>query len=486
MGGEDGSTLGSVGDSLTEMLDPVLTRARSRVGTTLRSKWHLDVLLGVGGMAAVYAATHRNGSRAAIKVLHPELSADGHIRQRFFREGRVANSIEHDGAVKVLDEDEDEGGAVYLVMELLDGESLDARAARSGGKLPIDEVLATADQLLDVLIAAHAKGVVHRDIKPDNVFLTRVGRVMVLDFGIARLRDLSTQGHATRDGSAMGTPAFMPPEQARGLWDEVDARADIWAVGATMYTLITGKPVHDGRTPNEVLVAAVTQRAKRLARVVPDVTSEVAGLVDRALAFKREDRWADAKAMQDALRHAFHSMRGAPIESLPLSVPPSVPNRTIPSAARRPPRGLGFPGTAPAVASGRTGVPLGTGTAPGLPSRTVLVGAIAAGATLAALVVIVVAMIASRGAGHSNLNAAPSVVPVAAAPPAAPTLETTPTTDDGVRKDDGGGHEGEPGVVSLEDLPLAPSAATPPPPANAPKAKAAPKAPTTVWKDLRR
>ncbi len=270
-------------------------------------------------MAAVYAATHRNGTRAAIKILHAELGVHAHIRSRFFREGRVANTVGHDGAVKVLDEDEDERGSIYLVMELLDGESLDARASRAGGKLPIDEVLAAADQLLDVLIAAHAKGVIQRDLKPENVFLTRDGRVMVLDFGIARLRELSTQSHATRDGTAMGTPAYMAPEQARGLWDEVDARADLWAVGATMFALMTGHPVHDGRTPNEVLVAAVTQKAAPLVTVRLDVPAPVAALVDRALAFQKPEHWPDAKSMQDALRHAYHSMHGEPISSQKLT-----------------------------------------------------------------------------------------------------------------------------------------------------------------------
>ena len=145
-------------DSLTTAIDATAMRAQTRVGTTLRGKWRLDVLLGVGGMAAVYAATHRNGTRAAIKILHPELSTHAHIRARFFKEGRVANTVGHPGAVKVVDEDEDETGALFLVMELLDGEHLDARAARSGGKLPADEVLSAADQILDVLAAAHDQG----------------------------------------------------------------------------------------------------------------------------------------------------------------------------------------------------------------------------------------------------------------------------------------------------------------------------------------
>ena len=170
--------------------DPLVARARSRLGRMLRGKWRLDALLGVGGMAAVYAATHRNGSRAAVKVLHSELTINPQVRNRFLREGYVANAVGHEGAVRVIDDDSAEDGSMFLVTELLDGETLEQRRIRCGGRLSEDEVLCLAEPLLDVLIAAHAKGVVHRDLKPENVFVTRNGQVKVLDFGIARLREL--------------------------------------------------------------------------------------------------------------------------------------------------------------------------------------------------------------------------------------------------------------------------------------------------------
>lgn len=121
-------------DSLTEAVDPLLVRAQARVGRVLRDKWRLDALLGLGGMAAVYAATHRNGKRGAIKLLHTELSVDTDVRARFLREGYVANKVGHPGAVAVLDDDTADDGSVFLVMELLEGESVDARAQRFGGR----------------------------------------------------------------------------------------------------------------------------------------------------------------------------------------------------------------------------------------------------------------------------------------------------------------------------------------------------------------
>jgi serine/threonine-protein kinase len=298
----------------------------------LHDKWHLDVLLGVGGMASVYAATHRNGSRAAVKLLHEELSINPEIRERFLREGYLANAVGHEGAVRVIDDDTTEEGSLFLVTELLDGETLEARRMRYGGRLDEDEVLSVVDQLLDVLVAAHQKGVVHRDLKPENVFLTRAGQVKVLDFGIARLRELSKPDTSTRAGESMGTPAYMAPEQARGLWDEVDGRSDLWAVGATMFCLLSGRLVHQARTVNEQLLSAMTRPAPPLRSVAPDVSVLVANVVDRALSFNKAMRWPDATRMQESVRHAYHDRTGVSIATAPrLTVPESVENRTMPS-----------------------------------------------------------------------------------------------------------------------------------------------------------
>jgi tRNA A-37 threonylcarbamoyl transferase component Bud32 len=295
--------------------DPQLARARARLGRVLEDKWTLDALLGLGGMAAVYAATHRNGKRVAVKMLHSEMTRNDELRQRFLREGYAANTIQHEGAVSVLDDDVAEDGSAFLVMELLEGETVERRWERSGRRLPAREVLAIAEQLLDVLAAAHAKNVVHRDVKPENLFITKVGQLKVLDFGIAKVFEAQRErATSTRVGVVMGTPAFMAPEQARARWDEVDGRTDLWAVGATMFALLSGRHVHEGVSGNEQLILSATTPAPSLGSVERDVPLALVALVDRALAFERGRRWVDAGSMQMAVRAVLADLGGSEAE----------------------------------------------------------------------------------------------------------------------------------------------------------------------------
>lgn len=285
--------------------DPHALRARARLGMVLQDKWTLESLLGIGGMAAVYAATHRNGKRVAIKMLHAELSIDEDVRTRFLREGYAANTIQHDGVVSVLDDDLAPDGSAFLVMELLEGETVERRWERNGRRLPASDVLWVVDQLLDVLAAAHDKNVVHRDIKPENLFLTRAGALKVLDFGIAKTFERQPSRTSTRTGTVMGTPAFMAPEQARARWAEVDGRTDLWAVGATMFTLLSGRHVHSAESSHDQLILSATRPAPSISSVMSDVPVDVASIVDHALAFDRDQRWADARTMQKAVQSAF-------------------------------------------------------------------------------------------------------------------------------------------------------------------------------------
>jgi len=273
------------------------------VGSVLCDKWRILRVLGAGGMATVYEATHRNGKRVAMKILHSELRTNEQARARFLREGYIANRVDHPNVPSVLDDGETSDCDAFLVMDLLHGETLETR--NKAGRLSLHEVLRIALALLDVLAAAHEKGIVHRDIKPSNVFLSTDGAVKLLDFGIARIREvMPEQDCATlsRGEFALGTPSFMAPEQARGHWDEVDARTDIWSVGALMFALLTGRNVHQGQTIHELMILSATAPATPVASLRPELPADYARVVDRALSFHRELRWPDARAMHSAIR----------------------------------------------------------------------------------------------------------------------------------------------------------------------------------------
>jgi eukaryotic-like serine/threonine-protein kinase len=284
-----------------------LSRAESRVqtGSLLCGKWRIGKLIGVGGTSVVHAAVHRNGRRAAIKFLHPEFCLNDRARQRFLREGYIANRVGHPGVVAVLDDGVADDGTMFLVMELLHGQTLGSRLCDLGPLDPL-HVFACADEVLQILTCAHEKGIVHRDIKPENLFLTVDRTLKLLDFGIASVRELSAVTPCTtRAGAAFGTPAFMAPEQARGRADLIGPRTDLWALGATVFTLLTGRHVHEGLSGSEVSIAAATREARSLASVCPGLDPALVRVVDGALRLDSRDRWPDAATMQHALRSAF-------------------------------------------------------------------------------------------------------------------------------------------------------------------------------------
>lgn len=286
-----------------------LELARSRVGSLLGGKFRLRQLLGVGGMAAVYEAQHRNGKRVALKVMHRSLDGSARERERFLREAYAANTIRHDGVVQIFDDGVDASGAVFLVMELLEGATLADLQRATGGKLGLPLAIAAAEQLLDVLAIAHERGVIHRDIKPANLFMTKTGQLKVLDFGVARVFEpMAGSTVETQSGAMLGTPAFMPQEQARGRWDEVEARSDLWAAGATLFTLVSGEHVHVADTPNEQLGRAMTMPARSLGSVSSELPSPFVEVVDRALRYERDERWPDARTMLAALREAGRAL----------------------------------------------------------------------------------------------------------------------------------------------------------------------------------
>jgi len=286
--------------------------AARRVGTVLSSKWRIDGIIGMGGMAQVFAATHRNGRRVAVKMMRPELAIEPSLVARFLREGYVANKIEHAGAVAVLDDDVAEDGAPFLVMELLRGRTLRARLEEDG-PLPVREALLFADQILDVLAAAHEHGIVHRDVKPENLFETEDGTLKVLDFGIARLREEAFARTQTQTGTTVGTLGYMSPEQARGRTSEVDPRSDVWAMGATLFTLLSARSLQEAETTNEALLLAMTVPVPPMATLLPALPLSVSALLDAALRFDKNERFADAREMQKALRDLRRSLESSAV-----------------------------------------------------------------------------------------------------------------------------------------------------------------------------
>jgi len=262
-------------------------------------------------MSSVFAATHvRTGCPVAIKILHREAAAHAEVLARFANEGAAANRVGHPAIVRVIDDDRDDDGTAFLVMDLLHGETLDARWRRRGGRLGESEVACVLHELLDGLAAAHAQGVIHCDIKPANVLLTSDGRLKLLDFGIAFVAGAR---HRAPSQMPLGTPAFMPPEQALGSVHDIDARSDLWAVGAMAFTLLSGRHVHDGHTAVETMLLCASSSAPPLSSVAPDVGFPLARIIDRALRSEKEDRWPSARAMQTAVAEAYRHMVKRPI-----------------------------------------------------------------------------------------------------------------------------------------------------------------------------
>jgi serine/threonine-protein kinase len=288
-------------------------RETGMIGETLGS-YTVVSRLGAGGMGEVYSAQHtRIDRRAAIKVLLPELSSNQEVVDRFFAEARSTSSIRHKGIVEVLDCDVHPSGRAYIVMELLEGDSLAGRLAKDPqfGR-DLARVLHVTAAVADAVGAAHAKGIVHRDLKPDNVFLAddsgaRFGFVAkILDFGIAKL--MAADGDAsrpvsarTRTGSLMGTPAYMSPEQCRGA-SRVDHRTDVYSLGCIVYEMLAGRLPFVYQGFGELISAHLHEAPPALASLGVGVPPSVEAFVQRLLAKSPDQRFATMAEVAAAVR----------------------------------------------------------------------------------------------------------------------------------------------------------------------------------------
>ncbi|MHC5080611.1 MAG: serine/threonine protein kinase, partial [Planctomycetota bacterium] len=259
----------------------------------------IEGMIGVGGMGAVYKAVQLSLNRpVALKVLPPNISFDAQYINRFEREARMLGSLSHPNIVQIFDMGKDPGGLYYIVMEFVEGGSIGEKLEEP---LPEDVALRYAAEATEGLAAAHRQGILHRDIKPDNLLVDRYGAVKIADFGLARGVHGSVE--LTGSGAALGTPAYMAPEQ--GMGEGVDHRADIYALGATLYTLLTGVYPFPAESPIAMIIKHANDPVPKVREKVPKVSRGAEALIYRAMAKDPEDRFDDAAAMATTLREVM-------------------------------------------------------------------------------------------------------------------------------------------------------------------------------------
>jgi eukaryotic-like serine/threonine-protein kinase len=298
------------------------TRASAFDGMTLSERYDVERPLGRGGMATVYLARDSVlGRRVALKVLAEHLTDDESFRARFFREARLAARVTHANVVQVYDLGED-GRRLFIAMEYVEGESLAEELERRGA-LPSAEVAAIGSQLCAALEAAHAAGLVHRDVKPQNVLRARDGTVKLADFGIARSHDSTV---LTQHGSVLGTAAYLAPEQARG--EQVTAAADLYSVGVVLYEALTGRKPYQAATLPALVLERERQPVMSPSALVSGVSPALDATVVRELAVRPEDRPPSASALATELHGGSDLDATAVLAARPLP-------RTPPRRGRR-------------------------------------------------------------------------------------------------------------------------------------------------------
>lgn len=323
----------------------------SIVGTVLDGQYQIEALLGKGGMGAVYRARHiLLGDRVAIKIMPPEVRSNAEWLRRFRREGQAARRFRHPNAVTVYDLRTAADGTIYMVMEYVEGNTLDAEIKRRGRFSPAD-AFAVLEPIMSVLNTAHSMGVVHRDLKPENIMIGKSGNadekiVKLLDLGIAKMREIAGSDNGgttalTMAGQVLGTPYYMSPEQwgeiPRDGSSEIDGRADIYSLGLVFYEMISGRRTCSGATLSELRREHVSVTPKPLGELVPGVSPAFSLAIARATAKDRDDRQASAGELAAELKAAVEGGVAPGFEKTLPDIPrpdsPSAATAGIPSAS---------------------------------------------------------------------------------------------------------------------------------------------------------
>ncbi len=275
-----------------------------RLGRIIADRYQIDRILGRGGMGIVYGAQHTWTERpVAVKLLHAALADDPTLLKRFFREAKATAKLRHPNVVEVLDMGEDEDGSAFIVLELLEGRALSSLLGEVS-RLDLERAFGILYPVMDALAAAHDLGIVHRDVKPDNVFLAKGFRgadvPKLLDFGVAKVLEGTTM--MTAAGTTLGTPAYMAPEQALGE-GTIGPSADIWSIGAVWFHVLAGRPpVEPLASATATMFAIMSEDRPKLASVWPEAPPAVAAAIDRALVRDVGLRWATMRDFMKGLR----------------------------------------------------------------------------------------------------------------------------------------------------------------------------------------
>jgi tRNA A-37 threonylcarbamoyl transferase component Bud32 len=290
-------------------------RADPRIGRTVGNRYRIDALLGSGAAAAVYKAMHLDLQRqVAVKILHAQNQSDPQFVGRFKAEALAASKLEHLNVARVLDFGQDDSGELYLVMELLLGQSMEALLAGSG-RLPPRRAVDIAIQACRALAFAHEEGIIHRDVKPENIMVLARrdddgalhDLVKVCDFGLAKLRDPDPeQGELTVAGMLCGSPAYMSPEQATG--EQLDPRTDVYSLGVTLFESLTGAMPHDAPSLAELFLKKMSVAPRLVSELTPGIHPALDELVKSTLATDPADRPANARALLAALRSVANAL----------------------------------------------------------------------------------------------------------------------------------------------------------------------------------